>query len=213
MITLRRALGIVALLVTPGTASGQIPWETPQLLAPSAPRGVSLMAASYAAAPGDGWGVMVAFRRADAPTGLGFRIAGGQGSGGRNAIAAGVEASAWITRASNAFPVDVIWTSGIGGSYGSSMQVALPVGIAASRSFGQETVWFNPYAASRVIIEGRLGGRAPDDELDMQLATEVGANFAFDRNRRFIVRMAAAIGDRSALALGAHLGGGRRAVM
>jgi hypothetical protein len=124
-----------------------------------------------------------------------------------------VEASAWIVRSSVAFPLDVIWTTGIGGSYGRSAQVALPVGIAFGRSFGDDAVWFNPYASSRIIIEARFGGRAPEDELDFQLANEFGANVSFDRNRRFMLRMAAAIGDRSAFALGAHLGGGPRGVV
>jgi hypothetical protein len=212
MFTVRRVLcasALLFLLVKP--AHGQVPWETPQLLAPHAPRGLGLMAASYAAAPGDGWGAVLTWRRADAPTGLGFRIAAGRGRGERDAVGAGVEASGWITRATPAFPLDMIWLSGLGGSYGSSVQIALPMGVSAGRSFGGAgNVWFNPYAASRAVIEGRIGGRAPADELDLQLATELGANFSFDRDRKFILRMAAAIGDRSALALGGHLGGGRR---
>jgi hypothetical protein len=211
MMLIRHALSIGALLaMTTSAASAQVPWETPQLLAPHAPRGVGMLAASYATAPGDGWGAVITWRGADAPIGLGFRIAAGQGRGERNAIGAGIEASAWIARASAAFPLDLIWTSGIGGAYGHSVQIALPLGVAAGRSFGREGVWFNPYASSRVIIEGRVGGRAPDDELELQLANEIGANLSFDRNRRLILRVAAAIGDRSAFVVGAHLGGGRR---
>ena len=199
-------------LALASTTNAQLPWDTPQLLAPHAPRGLSLLAASYAAAPGDGWGAALAWRKADAPAGLGFRVAAGEGRGGRHAVAAGIEASAWVARVSATFPVDMIWTTGIGGSYGSSAQIALPIGLSAGRQFGAESVWFNPYAAARVIVEGRFGGRAPADELDLQLATELGANIAFDRDRRFVMRMAASIGDRSALAIGAHIGGGRTVI-
>jgi hypothetical protein len=210
MINIKRvASASVLLLALSNNARAQLPWETPSMLAPHAPRGFGILAASYAAAPNDGWGALLIWRKADAPTGLGFRLAAGQGRGDRPALAAGVEGSAWIARVSDNFPVDMIWTTGIGGSYGSSAQIALPVGVSAGRSFSGDAVWFNPYAASRVIVEGRFGGRAPADELDLQLATELGANISFDRNRRFIVRLAAAIGDRSALAVGAHLGGGR----
>ena len=191
-------------------AKAQVPWETPQLLAPHAPRGMGVLAATYAAAPGDGWGMVVAWRGEDAPTGWGFRIAAGRGRGDRDAIGGGLDVSSWIARASARFPLDVIWTSGFGGSYGNSMQLALPIGFAAGRSLGDGSVWFNPYVAARVIMEGRLGGAAVDEELETQLATEIGANMSFDRNRRFIVRTAAAIGDRSALSVGAHIGGGRR---
>jgi hypothetical protein len=211
MIRLHRLIGAVTLLMlTMQSAAAQVPWETPSLIAPHSPRGVSVLAASFAAAPGDGMGVVLAWRRADAPTGPGFRIAAGQGLDGEVAVGAGVEASSWIARSSAAFPLDVIWASGIGGSYGRSAQVALPIGVAFGRSLGEESVWFSPYAAARAVIEAHIGGNAPDGELDLQLATEVGANMSFDRERRFVLRMAAAIGDRSALAIGAHIGAGAR---
>ena len=209
----RAASAALLILCWNSPAVAQLPWETPQLLAPHTPAGVGVLLASYAAAPGDGWGALLTLRKHDAPTGLGFRLAAGEGRGGRPALAAGVEASAWLARASETFPVDMIWMTGFGGSYGSSAQVALPVGVAAGRQFGGEAVWFSPYAATRVILEGRFGGRAPEDELDMQLATEVGANVSFDRNRRFVVRMAASIGDRSALVFGAQLGQKRDAAL
>lgn len=212
MVTIRSALLAVALLVLgASTSTAQLPWETPQLLAPHAPRGLGVLAASYAAAPGDGWGVVLTWRGADAPNGLGLRLTAGRGRAGDNAIGAGIEASGWISRATQAFPLDMIWTTGVGGSYGRSGQIALPMGIAAGRGFGgQGNVWFNPYGSARAIIEGRVGGGAPADELDVQLATELGANVSFDRNRRFILRTALALGDRSAFALGGHIGGGRR---
>src|SRR5687767_5650605 len=97
------------LLVTACTAAGRVPWESPALLAPHAPRGFSHLAASYAAAPGDGLGAVIVWRRAEAPTGLGFRIAAGNGYGEELAVGVGVEASSWITQASAAFPLDVIW--------------------------------------------------------------------------------------------------------
>ncbi|HET9441332.1 MAG TPA: hypothetical protein VFO52_14240 [Longimicrobiales bacterium] len=212
MMKIRSALLVVVLFVPASRATAQLPWETPQLLAPHAPRGLGVLAASYAAAPGDGWGAVLTWRSADAPTGLGLRLAAGRGRAGENAIGGGIEASGWIARSAQAFPLDMIWTTGIGGSYGRSGQIALPMGIAAGRAFGgQGNVWFNPYGSARAIIEGRMGGGAPDDELDFQLATEIGANLSFDRNRRFILRTALALGDRSAFAIGGHLAGGRRA--
>lgn len=198
------------LLLSSASGAAQVPWETPQLVAPHAPRGVSLMGTSYAAAPGDGWGVVVAVRTDNAPAGFGFRIVGGRGRGGENAIGAGIEGAAWVVRASAGFPLDVIATTGIGGSYGHSAQIALPVGLAAARSMGDDAFWFNPYVSARAIMEGRLGGSAPDDEFELQLATELGADLSFDRERRFVLRMAAALGDRSALALGVHLGAGQK---
>ena len=209
----RAASAALLMLCWDSPASAQLPWETPQLLAPHTPAGVGVLLASHAAAPGDGWGALLTLRKHDAPAGLGFRFAAGEGRGGRRALAAGVEASAWVARASESFPVDMIWMTGFGGSYGSSAQLALPVGMSAGRQFAGETVWFSPYAAARAILEGRFGGRAPESELDLQLATEVGANVSFDRNRRLIMRMAAAIGDRSALVIGAQFGHKRDAAL
>jgi len=196
---------VAALLLVNASALAQVPWETPQLTAPHAPRGIALVAANYAVAPGDGWGAVLTWRHDVAPAGLGLRVVAGRGRGETAAIGAGVDASAWVARASKAFPMDVIAVSGIGASYGNFLQIALPVGIAAGRSFGDEVFWFSPYAATRLIIEGRVGGRAPADELDLQVANELGANLSFDRERRFVLRLAAALGDRSAFAMGAHI--------
>ncbi len=210
MKSLRWVVGLVCVFAVSESLHAQVPWETPLLVAPHAPRGVSLLAASYAAAPGDGFGVIVNWRHTNAP-GVGFRIAGGQGRGETNAAGAGIDVSGWISQANKDFPIDMIWFTGVGGSYGRFAQIALPMGISAGHSFGENNpVWFSPYAAARVIMEGRVGGAAPDDEFDLQIATELGANLSFDRNRKFVVRMAASMGDRSAVAIGAHLGGGKR---
>ena len=153
------------------------------------------------------------WRLSEAP-GVGLRVTGGEGRGGQNAAGGGVEVSGWITRAHATFPLDLVWTTGIGASYGRFVQIALPMGISAGRSIGDDgPVWFNPYAAARMIVEGRVGGRAPDDELDLQLATELGANLAFDRNRTLALRMSAAVGGRSALAIGANIGAGRKRII
>jgi len=207
-----RVLSIGAmLLLSASQARAQLPWETPQLLAPHAPRGMSMLAAAFATGPGDGWGALLAWRAADAPTGLGFHIVAGRGSGDRDAIGGGIDASAWLAHASRAFPLDIIWTSGIGGAVGQSAQVAIPVGFAAGRSLGHDgSVWFNPYGAARVTIEGRFGANAPDQDLELLLSNELGFNLSFDRERRFILRAAAALGDRSALVMGFHVGGGSR---
>ena len=52
-----------------------------------------------------------------------------------------------------------------------------------------------------------------DHELEVQLANEVGANVSFGSDRRLVLRFAAALGDRSALSLGVHLGAGRRELL
>lgn len=211
---LLRVLSVAALLLLSASqARAQLPWETPQLLAPHAPRGISMLAAAFASGPGDGWGAMISWRAAAAPTGLGFHVVAGRGSGDRDAIGAGIDASAWLAHASPEFPLDVIWTSGIGGAVGHSAQVAIPVGFAAGRSIGDGSVWFNPYGAARVTIEGRFGSHAPEQDLELLLSNELGFNVSFDRERRFILRAAAALGDRSAAAIGIHIGGGSRDVL
>jgi hypothetical protein len=203
----RIALAICALMAAPATAAAQIAWETPQLTSPHTPRGMSVIAVKSAVAPGDGWVGMLMWRRTDGP-GIGLRAGLGTGRGEDIAVGAGIDASAWVKRASASFPLDVVWMTGIGGSYGHSAQIALPIGISAGRSIGDDAFWFAPYASSRLIIEGRFGGSAPADEFDLQIANEVGTNMAFDRNRKFVLRAAASIGDRAALAIGGHVGAG-----
>jgi hypothetical protein len=49
----------------------------------------------------------------------------------------------------------------------------------------------------------RLGGDAPEEEFEVQPSVELGVDLALDRARRVVLRVAASLGDRQAVAVGA----------
>jgi hypothetical protein len=199
-------LTLAALSVTPAFAAGQLPWESPHLLSPSARAGVSFMLVDYGLAPSRGLGGSVVWRTADAPRGLGLRFSAAEGTGDQLNLAGGVDVTAPIMRASADFPLDLIWTSGAGLSYGEHFEVAVPLGVAGGRALASPNLWFNPYASARAMLEGRFGENAPGNEVGLGLAIDVGADLAFGRSRRFGLRLAASLGDRHTLAAGLHIG-------
>jgi hypothetical protein len=103
----------------------------------------------------------------------------------------------------------VIWTSGIGGSHGDYVQLALPVGFAAGRAIQGSTIWFNPYLSARAVFEAYIGDDRPEDSFGMALAADVGTDVSFGRGRGLVFRFAASLGDRHALVAGIHTTFGR----
>src|SRR5690606_32704161 len=139
------ALAAIAPAVTPGAALAQVPWESPQLLAPATRAGLTLMYVDYGLRPDDGTGLLMTWRGADAPHGIGLRLAGTLPQEDDIRLSGGIDVAVPMFNHSPTFPLDVIWTSGFGASYGDYYSVGFPVGVAASRVFARSNVWIHPY--------------------------------------------------------------------
>ncbi|MGH7459499.1 MAG: hypothetical protein ACREMA_00545 [Longimicrobiales bacterium] len=204
----RRALFAVLTLVllAPGMLRAQLAWESPQLIRPGAPAGWSFIVIDYGLNPYTGVGGGIVWREDRAPSGLGIRASAAQGLGDKVNFAGGVDVSGPLLH-SSVFPLELIWVSGIGGSYGEYFEAGIPIGVAGGRSVESKAVWFNPYTSARAVVEGRLGEAAPEGTFSLALAIDVGADLAFGPSRNFLVRMAFSLGDRHAAALGFTLGG------
>jgi hypothetical protein len=203
------------MLTAPSAALAQIPWESPQLLRPGSPAGLSILYVDYGLDPLGGRGAALIFRSKTAPAGFALRVSAAHGAGdhlnfagGNVNLAAGFDVSDPLLKASGQFPLDVIWTWGIGGSYGEHVQIALPVGLAAARTGPARTQKFYPYASARAVAEGRIGSSGTDNNLSLGLAVDVGADLILGESRDYVVQVAASLGDRPALVAGLHLGGG-----
>jgi hypothetical protein len=197
---------VLALAVALPTASAtaQVPWESPQLLAPGSPAGLGAYIVDWGLGPGDGVGVLLAWRGRAAPGGIGLRAGAARGLDDDVIFAGGADISLPVLSASPEFPLDVIWTSGVGAAYGTYLQVGVPLGFSAGRAVGSETIWFNPYLSTRAVFEGIFGDEAPEEDFQLGLAIDIGADVSFDRGRDFVLRIAAALGDRHALIAGLH---------
>jgi hypothetical protein len=184
-------------------AAAQVPWDSPQLLAPGAPRGLSVLFVDYGLRPDDGTGVMLGYRTREAPAGIGARLATTLPVDSVR-VSVGVDVAMPLFEHSATFPLDVLWTTGIGGAWGRYGSVGVPIGFAAGRTLAGDNIWFNPYVSTRVVLETHFGGRRPDEQFAMAVAADVGADVAFDQRRRVVLRGALSLGDRRAVVIGLH---------
>jgi hypothetical protein len=167
---------------------------------------VGLFFVDFGLAPDDGIGLLVTYRGTAAPTGLGMRFAATRGEREDDPhFSGGIDAAIPMIGHSPTFPLDVIWTTGVGASYSDYLQLAAPVGFSAGRALEGPTIWFNPYVSTRAVFELYLGDEAPEDEFGMALAADLGFDVAFGRRRAPIFRLATSLGDRHAIVAGIHL--------
>ncbi len=178
-----------------GPAKGQVAWDAPLLVSPSAPTGWGVFLVDPA--PGSGIGVLGTWRGTEA---LGYRVGLAEGPGGRLAGYGGVDVSGPITRASASFPLDVDWLTGVGLGVGDAVLISVPLGLTVGRSVEADGVWFNPYVAPRVVVDAWMGSDRPRDGLHLNLAVDLGLDVAFDPS--WTIRFGASIADRDALAVG-----------
>lgn len=202
----QRTLCVAALCaLTAGAGRAQVPWESPQLLAPATRAGVSLLYVDYGLRPDDGRGALLTWRGADAPHGFGLRLAGTVPQEDDIRFSGGVDIAVPMFDHSPSFPLDVVWTSGFGGAFGDYYSVGLPVGVSASRTVAGSAVWIQPYTSARVVLEGFFGPRHPDESFGLALAADVGLDVALQHARTLTLRAAMSLGDRRALAIGLQL--------
>ena len=203
--TLQRGAFALTLVLLAAPLHAQVPWESPQLLSPASPAGLSVFYVDYGLRPNDGTGLLMLYRTQNAPAGFGVRVAStipDGDDGDRLRVSGGVDVAVPMLQHSATFPLDVIWTSGLGASYGHYASVALPVGFAAGRALSGEHIWFNPWLSTRVVFETYIGGGRPDEHFGTALASDIGIDLAFDEHRRVMLRTALSLGDRRAIVIG-----------
>jgi len=193
----RLVLALVSgLLVVPsGEAMGQVAWDGPLMVSPSAPSGWGLYLSNPS--PGGGIGVFSTWR-AGGP--LGFRAGLAEDSQEKLAVFGGVDMSGTLVRATDDFPLDVDWVAGAGFGIGDTSLLSFPFGASIGRELETEGVWFNPYLTPRVVLDAYFGDDPPSDRLSLGLAVDIGIDVAFDPG--WAVRFAGTFGDRRALGIG-----------
>ena len=201
------ALASVVLIsiMAPVGLNAQLFWESPLMVAPNSPAGISLVLAEMD--PGSGLAGMVAWRGQTAPGSIGIRGGLGEGIGGDLAGFAGVDFSGWIMRSSEDVPIDIAWVTGVGLGAGNYVLMSAPLGASFAYEITGPDIWFNPYITPYLIFDAALGGDRPSDgdQLDLGVAVDIGADLAFSAG--WALRVAASLGDRGGLAIGLHLPG------
>jgi hypothetical protein len=131
---------------------------------------------------------------------LGYRVGLAEDDLEEVAVFAGVDASGVFVAASDDFPIDVDWVTGVGFGVGDAFLLTVPLGLSAGRELQVEGMLFNPYATPRVVLDAFFGGEVPGNDLELGFAVDLGMDLSFDPG--WAVRFAGTVGDREALAIG-----------
>lgn len=198
---MKRLAVVFALALCPAPAAAQIPWESPLLVSPGAPGGLSVLFVDYGLAPEQGMGGVLSWRSTNGPGGTGLRIAAvPRRYDDTPGVAAGFDVSWPLVRHGADMPIDLVWTTGVGGSWAEYAQIAVPFALTAGRPI-DGALLFHPYVGTRVVLSGFLGPDRPET-FDYALAADLGFDLSFDRGRDLRFRFAGSFGDRHALIAG-----------
>jgi hypothetical protein len=182
------------------SASGQLPWESPLLVGPGSPSGVSF----FLVDPGWGLGAMGQWQGKGDSHRLGFRAGLAEGRDRNLGVFGGVDFTGDLLAHSDDFPLDVIWVMGMGVGVGSGAIVTLPLGVSLGREITDEELWFHPYLTPRLVLDAYLGDHSHHphghNDLELGFALDLGLDFSFTGT--WGLRIGASVGDRRGLAAG-----------
>ena len=193
----------------PMFAAAQLAPDTPRLVSPHGPAGLGVYWLRGETLPGDGDALLVTWAPAALPAGVRLRGGGGTGADGDVAGFGGIDVQTPLARRSAGMPADLEWYTGIGVARGGYTLATIPLGVSAGTAWSSGSVWMAPYVSAGIAADLRLGDSAPEDEFIVQPALDIGLDLALDRNRSFVLRTAASLGDRQTIAVGIVVGGGR----
>lgn len=197
----------LALLAAP--VRGQIAWETPRMLGPDTQGGLGVHWLQAESLPGDGEALLVTWQPPGLPEGVFLRGGAGTGAGGETAGFGGIDVRSRIATAREGQPLDIAWIAGAGVGVGEYLLVTVPAGITAGHTWASGSVWFAPYVGVGLAMDYRrtLDSERDsfDDEFEVHPTADLGLDLSLDSGRRFILRAAASLGDRQAIALGAAI--------
>lgn len=182
-------------------AAAQIAWDSPALISPAVPGGLSLFFMNPA---GGDTGGLVTFRADAGPVGLGFRGGLADESGtGDLAFSGGLDVSGFLARGVEDSEVDVIWWAGGGVGIGSETVFSAPLGIVLGWTGAGGDVLFSPYGGGHVVLDlSSVDG----DNVSFNGVVDLGLDLVLDSG--WMIRFGASLGDRESLALGVRLPSG-----
>jgi hypothetical protein len=131
---------------------------------------------------------------------LGFRVGIAEARGDGLDVFGGVDLTSSLMRASSDLPLDISWVAGVGVGGGDDLLVSFPFGVTLGRDLMSEGIRFTPYFTPRVVLDAWFGDEAPDEDLALDFAFDLGADVAFSEG--WAIRFAGTVGDRDAVAVG-----------
>jgi len=197
------AAGWLAFLALVPGAWGQVGWDSPMFTPPVNPVGWGVLLVDPS--PGRGLGILATWRGQEGPGSLGFRAGLAEDGAGDLSLFGGADLSGSLYRASEEFPLHLVWVTGAGLGIGRHALLSFPFGVSLGRDFEAEGVWFNPYLTPRIVLDAWLGQHRRRNDLEFSLALDLGIDLAVDPG--WAMRFGATLGERSALGLGVSFRG------
>lgn len=196
---MRRTLMVTFFLLASvsAPATGQVPWDSPALISPAVPSGLSLFAINPA---GGDFGGLATFRHAAGPVGLGYRGALAEDASGDLAFTAGVDVAGVLARGVEGSEVDVIWWAGGGIGVGDESVFTAPLGIMLGWTGSGGDVLLSPYAGAHVVLDLTS---VEGDAVRFDGVIDLGLDLVLSSG--WMIRAGASFGDRESLALGVKL--------
>ena len=187
---------LLSSLLALGEASAQVPWDSPFLVGPGSPQGLSLLLVD----PGPGLGAMVQWTGPARNVRVGYRLGLGEDRHDDLVAFGGVDLSGPLATHGPDFPLDVIWVTGVGAGVGNESLVSVPVGVSLGRVVDAEEVQIHPYFGPRLLVDLFADDERSDDDMELGFALDLGVDMAF--SGRWALRVGASVGDREGVALG-----------
>ena len=196
------ALVVVALLGLARSGAAQY-YDMPQFITPYDETGVGLYLVFVNGI--EDVGGMATFRKAGSDVNIGFRGSiNDVGGGGDIALNAGLDLYKQFVSASDEFPLDVAWVTGIGLGWVTSDFddfgiLRIPGGVSMSRQLQTDDgKWtLSPYASPRLALDIGLGA-ADDTELHFDVDLGLEAQFT----QSWLLRFGVTVGHEEALGFG-----------
>ncbi len=196
-LTCAMAVWLVFLTLAPG-AQGQVRWDSPMFTPPVNPVGWGVYLVDPS--PGRGIGILATWRGREGPGSMGLRVGLAEDRTEDLSLFGGVDLSGSLHRASEEFPLDLVWVAGAGLGIGRYGLLSFPLGVSLGRHFDAEGVWFNPYLTPRVVLDAWLGQHRRRNDLDLSVALDLGIDFGVAPG--WALRFGATLGERSSIGLG-----------
>lgn len=197
VLTCMAASWLAFLALAPG-ARGQVGWDSPMFAPPVNPVGWGVYLVDPS--PGRGLGILATWRGQQGPGSLGLRVGIAEDRTEDLTLFGGVDLSGSLHRASEEFPLHLVWVTGAGLGIGRHALISFPLGVSLGRDFDAEGVWFNPYLTPRIVLDAWLGQHRRRNALELSLALDFGIDLAVDPS--WAMRFGATLGERSAIGLG-----------
>lgn len=189
-------LGSLLLAAVPGGLSAQLYWDSPPLINPNGPNGMSVFVGDFA--PGsDNLGGMARWQQG--PTG--YRVGLGEEAGtGDVAVFGGIDVNGVLADNLGGEAMDVLWWGGAGVGIGSDFVASFPLGLAIGWFGTEGKTAFSPYAGGHLALDigtGAYDGADLSATFDLGLDLTTASGWMIRFNASF-----AGVDERRALAVG-----------